>query len=220
MNPIIAIPARLAATGFPTSPADINGAVDPARQRRAIAAKARRDRGAARDRGVVGAAASWTPGLPSGSGPVAWAVNRHPARASVVVNLQGDVPDPRQMRAVLAHRRPGGGHGDSGTPHADCATTPRVKAVLAQRRDARRPEPVFQPRQVPSGMGSTTIGLYAFGARLDRSSLPQGVWRREKLGACAGGRHAHDAALIDRVLYEINTPEASRATETAPAVKV
>jgi 3-deoxy-manno-octulosonate cytidylyltransferase (CMP-KDO synthetase) len=138
----------------------------------------------------------------------------------VVVNLQGDVPDPgeAELRAVLS---------PLADPAVDIATVVTamgadaradpnsVKAVLSIRPGGRIGRALYFSRAtVPSGEGPLYhhFGLYAFRrAALERFvALPQGVLeareRLEQLRALEAGMRI-DAALIDRVLYEINTPE-------------
>lgn len=231
MNPLIAIPARLAATRLPDKPlADINGSPLILHVwRRAMAARVGRVIVACGDfqiaqvvRQAGGEAVMTDPALPSGSDRVAAAADIvDPGRAhDVVVNLQGDVPDPSkpELEAVL-------------TPLADAAVdiatvvSPMgeearndpnsVKAVLALRAGARTGRALYFSRAtVPSGEGPLYhhFGLYAFRrAALQRFvKLPQGVLeareKLEQLRALEAGMRI-DAALIDRVLYEINTPE-------------
>ena len=231
MNPIIAIPARLAATRLPDKPlADINGTPLILHVwRRAVAAKVARVIVACGDEAIAavvrkagGEAVLTDPALPSGSDRVAAAVNIvDPARAhDVVVNLQGDVPDPSEaeLRAVLA---------PLADPAVDMATVVSpmgaearndpnsVKAVLSIRPGERIGRALYFSRAVvPSGEGPLYhhFGLYAFRrAALDRfvKLEPSPLELREKLEqlrALEAGMRI-DAALIDRVLYEINTPE-------------
>jgi 3-deoxy-manno-octulosonate cytidylyltransferase (CMP-KDO synthetase) len=231
MNPLIAIPARLAATRLPDKPlADINGSPLILHVwRRAVAARVGRVIVACGDfqiaqvvRQAGGEAVMTDPALPSGSDRVAAAADIvDPSRAhDVVVNLQGDVPDPSkpELEAVLT---------PLADPAVDIATvvTPMgeearndpnsVKAVLALRAGARAGRALYFSRAtVPSGEGPLYhhFGLYAF--RRDALQrfvkLPQGVLeareKLEQLRALEAGMRI-DAALIDRVLYEINTPE-------------
>jgi 3-deoxy-manno-octulosonate cytidylyltransferase (CMP-KDO synthetase) len=231
MNPLIAIPARLAATRLPDKPlADINGTPLILHVwHRAVAAKVGRVIVACGDfqiaqvvRQAGGEAVMTDPALPSGSDRVAAAADIvDPGRAhDVVVNLQGDVPDPSkaELEAVLA---------PLADPAVDIATvvTPMgeearndpnsVKAVLALRPGARAGRALYFSRAtVPSGEGPLYhhFGLYAFRREaLQRFvKLPQGVLeareKLEQLRALEGGMRI-DVALIDRVLYEINTPE-------------
>jgi 3-deoxy-manno-octulosonate cytidylyltransferase (CMP-KDO synthetase) len=226
MRPIIAIPARLAATRLPDKPlADINGTPLILHVwRRAVAAKVARVIVAAGDEAIAtvvrdagGEAVMTDPALPSGSDRVAAAVAILDPRREydVVVNLQGDVPDPgpAELKAVLKPLE---------DPAVDIATvvTPMdeegrndpnsVKAVMARNGRVL----YFSRAAVPSGPGPLYhhFGLYAFRrAALEKFiSLPQGILeareRLEQLRALEAGMRI-DAALIDRVLYEINTPE-------------
>ncbi len=231
MNPIVAIPARLAATRLPDKPlADIGG--EPLILhvwRRAVAADVGPVIVAAGDariaevvRAAGGEAVETDPALPSGSDRVAAAVARldPDGRYDVVVNLQGDLPDPEaaELKAVLSPL--------AADPAVDIATVATemdpalyddpnsVKAVLALAPGARIGRCLYFSRaRVPSGEGPYYhhFGLYAFRrAALARFiALPQGVLeareRLEQLRALEAGMRI-DAALIDRVLHEINTP--------------
>ncbi len=231
MNPIIAIPARLAATRLPDKPlALIDG--EPLILhvwRRAVAAGVGRVVVAAGDREIAqvvrdagGEAVETDPALPSGSDRVAAAVaSLDPGgRYDVVVNLQGDLPDPdaAELKAVLEPL--------AADPAVDIATVATVmdpaayddpgsvKAVLALAPGGRIGRCLYFSRaRVPSGDGPYFhhFGLYAFRrAALARFvALPPGVLevreRLEQLRALEAGMRI-DAALIDRVLYEINTP--------------
>jgi 3-deoxy-manno-octulosonate cytidylyltransferase (CMP-KDO synthetase) len=230
MNPIIAIPARLAATRLPDKPlALIDG--EPLILhvwRRAVAAEVGRVIVAAGDariaevvRAAGGEAVETDPALPSGSDRVAAAVGALDPGGDydVVVNLQGDLPDPdaAELKAVLIPLR------DPGVDIATVATVMEpalyddpnaVKAVLAMAPGARIGRALYFSRaRVPSGDGPYYhhFGLYAFRrAALARFiTLPQGVLeareRLEQLRALEAGMRM-DCALIDRVLYEINTP--------------
>jgi 3-deoxy-manno-octulosonate cytidylyltransferase (CMP-KDO synthetase) len=231
VTPLIAIPVRLAATRLPNKPlADLNGTPLVIHVwRRAIAAGIARVIVACGDREIAevvtkagGEAVMTDPSLPSGSDRVAAAADivDPGGRYDVVVNLQGDVPDPArdELAAVLS---------PLADPAVDIATVATamgeaargdpnsVKIALAIRPGSRIGRALYFSRApIPSGAGPLYhhFGLYAF--RRDALhrfvALPQGVLeareRLEQLRALEAGMRI-DVALIDRVLYEINTPE-------------
>jgi 3-deoxy-manno-octulosonate cytidylyltransferase (CMP-KDO synthetase) len=231
VTPLIAIPVRLAATRLPNKPlADVNGTPLVIHVwRRAVAAGIARVVVACGDREIAdvvtkagGEAVMTDPALPSGSDRVAAAADivDPGGRYDVVVNLQGDVPDPGrdELAAVLS---------PLADPAVDIATVATVmgeaarsdpnsvKIALAIRAGSRIGRALYFSRApIPSGAGPLYhhFGLYAFRrAALRRFvALPQGVLeareRLEQLRALEAGMRI-DVALIDRVLYEINTPE-------------
>jgi 3-deoxy-manno-octulosonate cytidylyltransferase (CMP-KDO synthetase) len=230
-NPIVLIPARLAATRLPDKPlADIHGApmivhvwrrameaqcgpVIVAAQEPAIAEAVERAGG----RAILTGAQH-----PSGTDRIFEALGKaDPAGAhDVSVNLQGDLPaiDPADLRAVLA-------------PLADSAVD--IGTLVAEcREEYERREPsvvkcvtTFAPGQriaralyfsrapVPAGDGPLYhhIGLYAFRrAALARFvALPPSPLekreRLEQLRALEAGMRI-DAALIDKVPFGVDTP--------------
>jgi 3-deoxy-manno-octulosonate cytidylyltransferase (CMP-KDO synthetase) len=234
MNPIIAIPARLASTRLPGKPlAEIGGAPMIVQVwRRAVEAGAGPVVVACAEAAVAeavtragGRAVLTRPEHPSGSDRIREAVEAidPQRRHDLVVNVQGDLPmlDPRLVRAVLE---------PFDEPAVDIAT---VACVIRDEADRSNPNVVkliaafptdlpgararalyFSRATVPSGPGPHYhhIGLYAYRrAALDRFvALPPGRLeereRLEQLRALEAGMRI-DAVLIDRAPLEVNTPE-------------
>jgi 3-deoxy-manno-octulosonate cytidylyltransferase (CMP-KDO synthetase) len=231
-SPLIAIPARLAATRLPRKPLDVRIGGEPmivCVWRRAVAAEigpvivAAGDAEIARAVEAAGGIAVLTdPALPSGSDRVQAAARAYDPRGrhDVVVNLQGDLPtvDPAVLARVVE-------------PLADDAVDiatlvapmdPRlrddpnsVKAVMALPPGGRIGQALYFSRAtVPYGDGPLYhhMGIYAYRpAALDRFvTLPQGVLERrerlEQLRALEAGMRI-DAAVVDSVPPEINAPE-------------
>jgi 3-deoxy-manno-octulosonate cytidylyltransferase (CMP-KDO synthetase) len=231
MNPIIVIPARLAATRLPGKPlADIGGkpmvvrVLERAREARigpvAVAAGDQAIVDAVRAAG--GTAVLADDDVPSGTDRVhrALAALDPQARHDVVVNLQGDFPtlDPAALQAVL---RPLADPGiDIGTlvcPIADAAelaTDSFVKCACAFADDApTAPALYFSRAPIPWGAGPHWhhIGIYAFRrAALERfvALPPSPLELREKLEQLraleAGMRIG--AARIDHGPFGVDTP--------------
>ncbi len=230
-NPIILIPARLAATRLPDKPlADIHGAPMIVHVwRRAVEARCGPAIVAAGEPAIAeaveragGRAILTGAHHPSGTDRIHEALGKaDPGGAhDVIVNLQGDLPaiDPADVRAVLA-------------PLADPAVD--IATLVAEcREDYERREPsvvkcvtAFAPGQriaralyfsrapVPSGDGPLYhhIGIYAFRrAALARFvSLPPSPLekreRLEQLRALEAGMRI-DAALVDKVPFGVDTP--------------
>jgi 3-deoxy-manno-octulosonate cytidylyltransferase (CMP-KDO synthetase) len=203
-NPIVVIPARLAATRLPGKPlAEIGGAPMIVHVwRRAVAAALGPVVVACGDAAIAdavsaagGRAVLTDPELPSGSDRVHAALGRlDPERAhDAVVNVQGDMPmiDPAAIR--LAFETLADPETDIGTLAAvidDPAALARehVNKVAAGFADPSRPARAlyFSKLPVPWGDGPhyEHVGLYAYRrSALDRFvALPQGVLeRRERL---------------------------------------
>jgi len=232
-NPIILIPARLAATRLPGKPlADIGGMPMIVHVwRRAVAAAigpvvvACGDRAIAEAIAAVGGRAVMTdPDLPQGSDRVCAAIGLlDPGRAhDAVINVQGDMPflDPMAIRLALD------GLAD---PEIDIATLAApiedeaalgdssVNKVAAGFADPTRPARAlyFSKAVVPWGAGPyyEHIGLYAYRrAALERfAALPRGVLeareRLEQLRALEAGM-ALSVSLIEagRVGVQVDTP--------------
>ncbi len=234
-NPVIVIPARLAATRLPGKPlADIAGSAMIVHVwRRAVEAAVGPVVVACGDaeiaavvRAAGGRAVLTRPDHPSGSDRVFEAVEAiDPDGAhDAVVNLQGDLPtiDPAAIRAVLT---------PLADPDVDIATVAAVITVAAERDDPNVVKAVaafdaaagsapriaralyFSRAAVPSGDGPLYhhIGLYAFRraalARFVR--LPPGRLERrerlEQLRALEAGMRI-DVALVDTVPLGVDTP--------------
>ena len=230
MNPIVLIPARLAATRLPNKPlADIAGEAMIVRVwRQAMAAKAGPVVVAAGDAPIVeaitragGRAVLTDPALPSGSDRIFAALEMiDPGRAhDVVVNLQGDLPalDPAYVRATIDTLVATG---------ADIATLAAEIDDPADRDNPAVPKPVvawepggargralyFTRARAPAGDGPLFfhIGIYAY----TRDSLarfvalpPSPLELREKLEqlrALEAGFHIA-VARVDSVPLSVDT---------------
>ena len=231
IRPIVVIPARLASTRLPGKPlAEIAGVpmiVHVLRRAEAAAigpvvvACAESEIKDAVER-AGGRAVLTRPDHPSGSDRIHEAVSAldPERRHDVVVNLQGDLPviDPEAVRAALL-------------PLADAAVD--IATLVAPIRDsAQQDDPntvkaavgfatgervaralYFSRLPVPHGAGEHYhhIGLYAYRrAALERFvALPPAALERreslEQLRALAAGMRI-DAALVDSVPFEVNTP--------------
>jgi 3-deoxy-manno-octulosonate cytidylyltransferase (CMP-KDO synthetase) len=232
MNPVIIIPARLAATRLPGKPLAMIGGVPMIVHvlRRAQAAGIGPVAVACGDaaiaeavRGAGGLAVMTDPALPSGSDRVHAALLAiDPARAhDVVVNLQGDLPSlPADfLRAVLA---------PLADPECDIATLVApvtsdeeaaapsvVKAVCAFRGGERVARALYFSRAaVPAGGGPLWhhIGIYAFRIQalarfvaLPPSPLEQRE-KLEQLRALEAGMYV-GVARVDHAPFGVDTPE-------------
>jgi 3-deoxy-manno-octulosonate cytidylyltransferase (CMP-KDO synthetase) len=241
-NPIVAIPARLAATRLPNKPlADIGGAPMIVHVwRRAVAAGIGPVVVACGDTEIAavieregGRAVLTDPGLPTGSDRIHAAISRlDPARAhDAVVNVQGDMPmlDPAAIRLALDALA---------DPETDIATLAAeivdptalletsVNKVAAGFADPARPARAlyFSKAPVPWGEGPhyEHVGLYAYRrAALERFvALPRGVLeqreRLEQLRALEAGMRI-SVSLIDpaRLGVQVDTPaDLARARES------
>jgi 3-deoxy-manno-octulosonate cytidylyltransferase (CMP-KDO synthetase) len=230
-NPIVIIPARLAATRLPDKPmADIHGAPMIVHVwRRAMEAQCGPVIVAAGEQIIadaierVGGRAILTAAHhPSGTDRIFEALGKVDPGGThdAIVNLQGDLPaiDPAHVRAVLAPLADPAV--DIATLAAECREDYErrepsvVKCVIAfapGRRVARAL--YFSRTAVPSGDGPLYhhIGLYAFRrAALARfvSLPPSPLERRERLEqlrALEAGMRI-DAALVDKVPFGVDTP--------------
>ncbi|HEX8232336.1 MAG TPA: 3-deoxy-manno-octulosonate cytidylyltransferase [Caulobacteraceae bacterium] len=202
-NPIILIPARLAATRLPGKPlAEIGGVpmiVRVLRQAEAAGigpvAVAAGDPGIAeRVREAGGVAVLTDPDLPSGSDRILAALARldPERRHDLVINLQGDMPfvDPEVVRACAVLLE--GGACDIATvvapeaSAADRANPDVVKAVLAVAADGRSGRALYFTRSTLHGEGRVWrhIGIYGYRREaLERftAARPSPLERREKL---------------------------------------
>ncbi len=233
LNPVIAIPARLAATRFPDKPlADLLGEPMIVHVwRRAVEADIGPVIVACGDRDIAdaieaagGHAVMTDPDLPSGSDRVhgALAVFDPDGAYDLVVNVQGDLPtiDPKVIAAVLD---PFDDEAVDITTLAVEITEDRertdpnvVKAVIAFRKDGDRIGRAlyFSRATVPSapeGPHYHHIGLYGFRrAALDRFvSLPpaqlETLERLEQLRALEDGMRI-DVVRVDTVPLGVDTP--------------
>lgn len=232
VNPIVLIPARMAASRLPGKPlADIHGkpmivhVLDRAREADiGPVAVACGDAAIAEAvRAAGGRAVLTDPDLPSGTDRVhaALATLDPDRRHDVVVNLQGDVPtlDPAQLRLVVAPLAdPVIDIGTLVVPilsDEEARTESFVKAVCAFPAAATvAPALYFSRAPIPWGDGPRWhhIGIYAFRREaLDRFvSLPPSLLElREKLEQLrameAGMRIA--CARMEHGLFGVDTPE-------------
>lgn len=240
-NPIVMIPARLAATRLPGKPlADIAGEPMIVHVwRRAVAAEVGPVVVACGDQAIVeaieragGRAVLTDPELPTGSDRICAAIGLlDPGRAhDAVINVQGDLPllDPAAVRAAFA------GLAD---PAIDIATLAAaitdgtaladdsVNKVAAGFADPARPARALYFSKLPipwgAGLHYEHIGLYAYRrAALERFvKLPRGVLeqreRLEQLRALEAGM-AMSVSLIDPAALgvQVDTPaDLARARE-------
>ncbi len=182
MNPIIVIPARMAASRLPGKPlADIAGQAMVVRVlRQALEADIGPVVVAAGDAEIVqavgaagGCAVLTEPALASGSDRVLAALERldPDGRHDVVVNLQGDMPfiDPAAPRAAVSLLAKEAAcdiatlAAPEASPH-DRSNADVVKAILAVGEDASDARALYFTRGVPYGDGPIWrhIGLYAY----------------------------------------------------------
>lgn len=231
MNPLIVIPARLAATRLPGKPlAAIAGEPMVVHVwRRAVASAAGPVLVACADaeiaaamRLVSGTVVMTDPDLPTGSDRVSAAVELVDPEGDfdVVVNLQGDMPtlDPALVRTVLTPLE---------EPSVDIAT---LAVEISDAREIEDPnvvkialEPVhgrrigralyFSRAAIPSGdvQRYHHLGIYAYRraalrrfVRLGPSALERGE-RLEQLRALAHGMRI-DAAIVDTIPLGVDTP--------------
>jgi 3-deoxy-manno-octulosonate cytidylyltransferase (CMP-KDO synthetase) len=239
MNPIILIPARMAASRLPGKPlADIGGQAIILRVlRQALDADVGPVAVAAADEEIVlavreagGRAVLTDPALPSGSDRVLAALERlDPAgRHDVVVNLQGDMPfvDASAPRAAvnLLAREAGCDIATLVAPESspdDRANPDVVKAILAVGADRTCGRALYFTRAVPDGEGPIWrhVGLYAYRrAALQRfcAAPPSALELRERLEqvrALEIGLAIH-AAIVSAAPISVDTAadlEAARA---------
>jgi 3-deoxy-manno-octulosonate cytidylyltransferase (CMP-KDO synthetase) len=231
-NPIVVIPARLAATRFPDKPlADLLGEPMIVHVwRRAVEADVGPVVVACGDAAIAdaireagGEAVMTDPDLASGSDRVHQAVERFDSEGQhdAVINVQGDLPtvDPEIITAALdALNEPGVDISTLAAVISDARerTDPNVvKAVLALTDGATTGRALYFSRAtVPAGDGPLYhhIGLYAFRrAALSRFvSLPESPLeqreRLEQLRALEAGMRI-DVALVDTVPLGVDTPD-------------
>jgi 3-deoxy-manno-octulosonate cytidylyltransferase (CMP-KDO synthetase) len=232
-NPILLIPARLAASRLPGKPlADIAGAPMIVHVwRQAVAADCGPVVVASGDRAIAdaieragGRAVMTDPTLPTGSDRIHAAISTlDPRRAhDAVVNIQGDMPmlDPAAIRVALAALAEI--DADIATLAAeisdpDALTDTSVNKVAAGFADPSRPARAlyFSKAAVPWGEGPhyEHVGLYAYRrAALDRFvTLPRGVLeereRLEQLRALEAGMRIW-VSLIEKAQLgvQVDTP--------------
>jgi 3-deoxy-manno-octulosonate cytidylyltransferase (CMP-KDO synthetase) len=230
MNPIILIPARLAATRLPGKPlADIGGVPMIVRVlRQAEEAGAGPAAVAAGDAEIVaaveaagGRAVLTDPALPSGSDRIlaALALLDPTGRHDVVINLQGDMPfvDPGVIGACAALLDdPACDISTVVAPEASVAdrTNPDVvKAVLAMDADSQAGRALYFTRSTLYGDGPVWRHIGIYGYRREalirfHAAPPSALERREKLEqlrALELGMTIH-AAVADTAPISVDTP--------------
>jgi len=232
-NPIILIPARLAARRLPGKPlADIAGVPMIVHVwRRAVAAEIGPVLVACGDREIAdvveaagGRAVMTDPGHPTGSDRIHAAIeNLDPDGAfDAVINVQGDLPllDPRAVRLAFdGLRDPGIDIATLAAVIEDTAALAdtSVNKVVAGFADPTRPARAlyFSKAVVPWGDGPyyEHIGLYAYRREaLERFvGLPRGVLEQrehlEQLRALEAGMHISVSLIeADRLGVQVDTP--------------
>jgi 3-deoxy-manno-octulosonate cytidylyltransferase (CMP-KDO synthetase) len=232
LNPIVVIPARMAATRLPGKPlADIEGLPMIVRVlRQAEAAGVGPVAVAAGDSAIVdavraagGTAVLTDPDLPSGSDRIVAALSElDPGGAhDVVVNLQGDIPfvKPAAVAAVtdLLAAQPACDLATVMVAEADPAerTNPDIpKVVAAMQADGRTARCLYFTRSVLYGEGPVWLhhGIYGFRrAALERfcAAPPSALERRERLEqlrALEMGMQVW-AAVIDEAPISVDNPQ-------------
>ena len=232
MNPIVLIPARMAATRLPDKPlADIGGLpliVRVLRQAKAAGigpvAVAAGDEAIVRAVEAAGGRAVLTdPDLPSGSDRVLAALNAldPQGRHDAVINLQGDIPfaEPALVRAcaALLESQPACDIAtivvEKSDP-AELANPDVVKAVMSFGADPRAGRALYFTRSRLYGEGPVWhhIGLYGYRrAALERfcAAPPSPLERREKLEQLRALELGLSiwAAVADAAPIEVNSPE-------------
>ena len=239
MNPIVLIPARLAARRLPDKPlADIGGESMITRVwRRAREADVGPVAVAAGDPAIVeavtaagGRAVLTDPALPSGSDRIlaALAALDPDGRHDVVINLQGDMPfvAPEVLRACagLLAARPDCDIATVVAPEAspaDRSNPDVVKAILALAPDGRKGRALYFTRSTLWGEGPVWrhVGIYGYRrAALARfnAAPPSPLERRENLEQLRALELGLTlwAAVVDAAPISVDTPadlEAARA---------
>jgi 3-deoxy-manno-octulosonate cytidylyltransferase (CMP-KDO synthetase) len=244
MNPILLIPARMAASRLPGKPlAEIAGAPMIVHVwRRAVAAGVGPVAVAAGDAEIVaairaagGEAVLTDPNLPSGSDRILAALNLLDPRGvhDAVINLQGDMPFVaaeviRACAGLLAREAdcdiatlvaPPSDPGDLGNPDV-------VKAILALAPGAQAGRALYFTRAAPYGEGPVWrhVGIYGYRrAALERFTAqpPSPLERRERLEQLRALEMGLSiwAALGDAAPLSVDTPAdlaAARAVAALP----
>ena len=239
MNPIVLIPARMAATRLPDKPlADIAGAPLIVRVlRQAEAAGIGPVAVAAGDPEIVeaveaagGRAVLTDPDLPSGSDRILAALEAldPERRHDVVINLQGDIPfaDPAWVRlcAGLLEREPACDISTLVVPSSapeDLHNPDLPKAIMSFGADPNAGRALYFTRSTLYGEGPVWrhIGLYGYRrAALERfcAAPPSPLERRERLEQLRALELGLSiwAAVVDETPISVDTPadlEAARA---------
>jgi 3-deoxy-manno-octulosonate cytidylyltransferase (CMP-KDO synthetase) len=231
MNPIILIPARMAATRLPGKPlADIEGAPMIVRVlRRALEADVGPVCVAAGDPEIVaavtaagGRAVLTDPDLPSGSDRILAALAQiDPGGVhDVVINLQGDIPffDPTVVRrcAALLDAEPGCDISTIVVAESDVAdrSNPDVpKAILAMAPDGRSGRALYFTRSVLYGDQPVWLHHGVYGYRREAlarftAAPPSPLERRERLEQLRALEMGMSiwAAVIDEAPISVDNP--------------
>jgi 3-deoxy-manno-octulosonate cytidylyltransferase (CMP-KDO synthetase) len=241
MNPIVLIPARMAATRLPGKPlADIGGVAMIVRVlRQAEAAGIGPVAVAAGDREIVeaveaagGRAVLTDPDLPSGSDRIVAALRELDPHGvhDVVVNLQGDIPfvQPQAIAAVarLLADQPGCDVSTVMVAEADPSerSNPDIpKVVAAMQPDGRSARALYFTRSVLYGDGPVWLhhGIYGYRrAALMRfhAAAPSPLEQREKLEQLRALELGLSiwAAVIDEAPISVDNPsDLARARDHA-----
>lgn len=230
MNPLVLIPARMAATRLPGKPlADIGGQSMIVRAWRQAVLSGLPVAVAAGDPEIVsaieavgGVAVLTDPDLPSGSDRIRAALDAldPEGRHDAVINLQGDMPfaDPGLAVACagLLDAEPGCDIATLVAPEADAsdrANPDVVKAVLALPEGARHGRALYFTRSTLYGDAPVWrhIGLYGYRrAALERfcAAPPSPLERREKLEQLRALEMGLQiwAAVIDEAPLSVDSP--------------
>lgn len=230
MNPMVLIPARMAATRLPNKPlADIGGKPMIVRAYEAAAASGLPVAVAAGDAEIVeaveragGRAVLTDPHLPSGSDRIRAALNALDPRGEhdAVINLQGDMPfaapEISRLCADLLAREPGCDIATLAAPEAgpeDRTNPDVVKAVLALDRTGRSGRALYFTRSTLYGDGPVWrhVGVYGYRrAALEAfcAAPPSPLERREKLEQLRALEMGLSiwAAVIDAAPLSVDNP--------------
>jgi 3-deoxy-manno-octulosonate cytidylyltransferase (CMP-KDO synthetase) len=232
MNPIVLIPARMAATRLPGKPlADIGGLPMIVRVlRQAEAAGAGPVAVAAGDAEIVeavtaagGRAVLTDPALPSGSDRILAALEAldPEGRHDAVINLQGDMPfvgsEVVAACAALLGDRPDCDVATVVAPEsgpADRANPDVVKAILALEAGGRRGRALYFTRSTLYGDGPVWRHVGIYGYRREalyrfNAAEPSPLERREKLEQLRGLEMGlgYWAAVVEEAPISVDTPE-------------
>ena len=240
MNPIVLIPARMAATRLPNKPlADIGGVPMIVRVlRQAEAAGVGPVAVAAGDAEIVeavvsagGTAVLTDPALPSGSDRILAALRTldPDGRCDAVINLQGDMPfvGPEVVEACANLLRDEASCdvatvvAPESSP-ADRANADVVKAILALPEGARAGRALYFTRSRLYGEGAIWrhIGIYGYRRQaLERFTRaePSPLERREKLEQLRGLEMGLEywAAVLEHAPISVDTPDDLEAARAA-----
>ena len=231
MNPLILIPARMAATRLPDKPlADIGGKPMIVRAWEQAALSGLPVAVAAGDQAIVdairaagGVAVLTDPDLPSGSDRIRAALDvlDPQGRHDAVINLQGDMPfaDPGLARACagLLAAKPACDIATLIAPEADDSDRSNpvvVKAVVAMEEGGRHGRALYFTRSTLYGDAPVWrhIGLYGYRrAALERfcAAPPSPLERREKLEQLRALEMGLQiwAAVIDEAPLSVDNPD-------------